>query len=174
MGSKNKKLTSFRIEPALIKRLEEHCNFREIKKSDFIRDAIKEKLLRSSIEENLSIQIDTKQIESTLSECLNLIEKKTNSLEDVVRSLTTGLNRQFEDINKGLGIIFDSINLPEEIPSLQQPSMVDQLLALLPANIDDLYLNLGDIDQVNEIIKELEKVHSIKFQKDTGMVELIE
>lgn len=176
MKNTNNIKVSYRFPSELVNDLNKHCEFRGIKKTNFVRDAIKEKLLRKSMEENLAINVNTNEIEHTLTEYIGLFEKKTNFLEDIVRQITVDMSTKFQDIKDILKIILGSLHLPKELENqvFKEDSIIDRLLALLPANIDDLYLNLGDIEQVNSLINDLERSKTIVFHKLTGMVELNE
>lgn len=174
MASSNKKNVTYRFPPSLINDLKIHCNERIMKESDFVRDAVKEKLIRSSIEENLRVNVDTNHIENTLTKYIGLLENKINQFDDLARNLSVDMNKKFNEVNKNLELIMNKLYFPDKLSILNEPSLEDTLLNLLPAKKDDLYIELGSIDETKSIIKILQANNKVKINKKTGLVTKID
>lgn len=157
----NKIKKTFRIEKSLNEKLVKQCENQIIKQIDFVEQAILEKLNRRSIEENLSIRIDSTEVVKILAEYIELFEKKITYLEDIVRSLSAGINTQFEKIEHMIQLLSTQLliqNVSVEIPKNDTLKNIEEkLLGLLPSQYDELCFEFNDIDMVNRLLEKLKK-----------------
>ncbi|OLS27974.1 MAG: hypothetical protein HeimC3_01370 [Candidatus Heimdallarchaeota archaeon LC_3] len=161
-NSNNSVMKNLRIENSLLSRIEEYLGLHNQKFSSFVREAVVEKLNRSSVEENLEITVNTQDIQQILNKNNENIDKKLRYFQDEIKSVNERINPKLDSILDGLTHLTASQQLGETPKIIiEKPSLDNQILSSLPKDINDLYLEFDDIDSVNEAINRLLKANKI-------------
>ncbi|MFX0091674.1 MAG: ribbon-helix-helix protein, CopG family [Candidatus Hodarchaeota archaeon] len=135
---KNFKLLNFKLEPALLERIKEHCKKYSLTKSHFIRSAIIEKLERPiNIAEHHSQVVDLQPIEALMHQLMKKQDRILQALEFI---------QQHKAIS------------PDILAEAK-----DQLLVSQPTTFDEASKIVSDIQLMQEAIAELITAGKVEF-----------
>jgi len=168
-NSNNSITKNLRIENSLLSRIDEYLGLHNQKFSSFVREAVVEKLNRSSVEENLEITVNTSDIQQILNDNNENIDKKLRYFQDEIKSVNERINPKLDSILNGLTHIIASQQLGETPEITAKPSLDNQILSTLPKDINDLYLEFDDIDAVNDAINRLLQAKKIIEENNKWM-----
>jgi len=163
---------SLKIPKPLLNKLEEVEEYTNTTRSDFIRNALTEKLNRQSIEQNLDLGVDSRRIEYVLTTLTQNIEYQLSNFNTIISKLEDRFDIKLESLNNKLDIIILGIEPTdqENLQTIKSISLEDQILFMLdsPINQEDILLAFDDrtITEVQKTLEEMAKEKKINITKN--------
>ena len=168
--SKKYKPVSYRLPVDLLDELDNYCDLNNLKKTDFLKDAIKAHLQRSTILEVIDTKLSQFNTSEELQELIPILEKRINSIDDVVRQLTIRLDQRFIEINNNISTILAALaySTSQAKEAVFSPANNDEIRVLeflrtkgKAINIEDVIFQFQNID-IKLILEKLELSGKIK------------
>ena len=163
-------LKSYRLPPYVIQQLSDFLILHPQKEVDFVRDAIKEKLSRTTISEDLDVKVDTLEVQRILLKNQEKFDNQLALFKDVVNSLNERLNAKLdrqvyliENLIAKLEISHISDTVVETPKNIEQ-----EILNMLPAKNEDIQLKFG-IDETNKILNQLKEDNKVTYYHRDGV-----
>ena len=171
MSSENNRyiLKSYRLPPYVIQQLSDYLLLHPQKEVDFVRDAIKEKLSRTAISEDLDVKIDTGEVQRILLKNQEKFDSQLSLFKDIVNSLNERLNAKLDkqiDLIESLIARLEVSHISDAV--IEIPKNIEQeILNMLPAKTEDIQLKFG-IDETNIFLNKLKENKKIIFNYRNG------
>ena len=124
--TKNSKLTpkNFRLPNHTINLLKNTCEAIQVTETFFVRQAIEEKALRQSIEQNLDVKVDTRRVEKLVTDSFEKLEKMVTRITNRQDALEQRVNLKLDQVmnfltqvTNGILELVDFIGMPA-IPAI--------------------------------------------------------
>lgn len=178
VNTKNFIPKSYRFDQNLVNMLNEASKLSLIKESEFVRQAIREKIQRQNIMENLDLKIDTSAVQKELQEIRSEHAKNITSLQYSQTNLEHALVSRLEDISLNLQDIWNYLIQKDKQKKADSISVnnnyekrIIDVLQDQPTKQSKLVVSIGNVEATISALKKLEREGKIK--KDYDIWELI-
>lgn len=170
----NMKLKSILFPPELLNRIKKAAERSTMDVSKWIRLSATEKLMRTSVEENLDIEVDTDDLKKVMIDFQEKSDKQLLLLKDQQESFEQRIayqnNEVLDKLDKLMFLVlkFDteshSSNLAEPGQSLKL-----KILSMLPTTEEKILIKFDDPVKVQEVLEELKNSGQIKFNRSSNL-----